>query len=700
MGACGRPFVWCTGIDAGMRFAPIVAAPLQFDANGLPFSAQYGDLYHPAAGAALQANHVFLGGNGLPQRWRGSARFVILEAGFGLGNNFLATWQAWREDAQRCEQLVFISVEKHPFSRADLSAAHRGSPWPELAVALVDAWPPLTPDLHTLSFDGCRVRLLLAFGDIQAWLPQLVASVDAFYLDGFAPAKNPAMWELRVCKAFARLAAPGATLATWSAAHALRDGLRSAGFAVVKAPGSGGKRDITLARFEPTFVPRHAPVSRSEQATRRAATPRHAVIIGGGLAGCAVAWALAQQGWHSVVLERHAAPAQGASGNPAGAFHGIVNRQDGAHARFNRAAAFAAHSLVAPAIRAGNVLGDASGLIRLEPEATDPAAMRAMLAQLGLPGDYVRALDATQAAALSGLPLTRPAWFYPTGGWVDPAALAREMLAQAGKHSEWRGGVDVAALKRSDQGWQLVDATGRKIAAAATLVLANAGEALGLLGGTLPDAPPTERSWLDPRLWPMQRLRGQISRLRCDRLPTGSALPRLAVTGSGFLLPPAQGELTFGATSHAVDNSDTEASVRLVDHQANLDRLALMGEFGWSPRLEDLSGRVGWRWSCDDRLPIVGAVPSASAHPPRLDQSRFVPREDGLYVFIGLGSRGITWAPLGAQALASMISGAPAPLPAGLLDAIDPARFAVRRFRNAARAGGSSTATAAAVPLD
>ncbi len=683
-----------------MRFAPIVAAPLLFNAQRLPISAQYDDVYHPTAGAAEQATHVFLGGNGLPQRWRGSARFVILEAGFGLGNNFLATWQAWRQDAQRCAQLVFMSVEKHPFVRADMARAHQASPWPELATGLVGAWPPLTPDLHTLSFDGGRVRLLLAFGDIQAWLPQLVARADAFYLDGFAPTKNPAMWQPRVCKALARLAAPGATLATWSAAHALRDGLRSAGFAVVKAPGSGGKRDITLARFEPTFAPRHAPARPTARATHFASTPQHAVIVGGGLAGCAVAWALAQQGWNSVVIERQAEPAQAASGNPAGAFHGIVNRQDGAHARFNRAAALVAHGLVAPAVRAGRVLGGASGLIRLEPEATNPVAMRGLLSELGLPEDYVRALDATQAAALSGLPLTRPAWFYPTGGWVDPAALAREMLAQAGNRCEWRGGVEVATLKRSEQGWQLADATGRPIATATTLVLANAGEALSLLGQTLPEGPATERASHDPRLWPLQRLRGQISRLRCDRLPQGSALPRIAVTGSGFLLPPAQGGVTFGATSHSVDDADTDASVRLVDHQANLDRLARMGEFGWSPRVEELSGRVGWRWSSDDRLPVVGAVPSASARPLRMDQTRFVPREDGLYVFIGLGSRGITWAPLGAQVLASTISGAPVPLPAGLLDAIDPARFAVRRFKNPARAGGSSAAAAAAAPHD
>ena len=182
-----------------MNTAPIVPAVLAFDDRGVPMSAEYDDIYHPQSGALAQAAHVFLAGNGLPGRWRGRESFVILETGFGLGNNFLATWQAWRDDPQRCARLVFVSIEKHPLTRLDLTAIHRTSALPELAGALQAAWPPLTPNLHELSFDDGRVRLLLALGDVQAWLPELVAEVDAYYLDGFAPAGNPRMWDERVC---------------------------------------------------------------------------------------------------------------------------------------------------------------------------------------------------------------------------------------------------------------------------------------------------------------------------------------------------------------------------------------------------------------------------------------------------------------------------------------------------------------------
>ncbi|HEY8710851.1 MAG TPA: tRNA (5-methylaminomethyl-2-thiouridine)(34)-methyltransferase MnmD, partial [Burkholderiaceae bacterium] len=228
-----------------MNTAPIVPATLAFNDDGVPFSPEYQDIYHPQAGALLQARHVFLGGNELPCRWQRRERFVVLEAGFGLGHNFLATWQAWRDDPQRCAQLWFISIEQHPLTHDGLTTAHRDCAMPELAVALHRAWPPLTANLHRLDFDEGRVQLLLALGDVQAWLPELVASVDAFYLDGFAPAINPRMWDERVCKALGRLAAPGATLATWSAAHAVRARLTSAGFKVRLASGTGGKRDIT-----------------------------------------------------------------------------------------------------------------------------------------------------------------------------------------------------------------------------------------------------------------------------------------------------------------------------------------------------------------------------------------------------------------------------------------------------------------------
>jgi len=127
---------------------------------------------------------------------------------------------------------------------------------------LAAQWPPLVQGLHRLSFDDERVRLHLAFGDAARWVPQWVARVDAFFLDGFAPDRNPAMWDERLLKALARLAAPGSTASTWSAARRVRDGLTSAGFTVNKSPGRGGKREITTARFEPPATRRAAPPGR------------------------------------------------------------------------------------------------------------------------------------------------------------------------------------------------------------------------------------------------------------------------------------------------------------------------------------------------------------------------------------------------------------------------------------------------------
>ncbi|HEY4068259.1 MAG TPA: bifunctional tRNA (5-methylaminomethyl-2-thiouridine)(34)-methyltransferase MnmD/FAD-dependent 5-carboxymethylaminomethyl-2-thiouridine(34) oxidoreductase MnmC [Burkholderiaceae bacterium] len=650
-----------------MQPAPLEPAALSFTAEGLPYSDRYRDVYHPHAGAPLQARHVFIQGNDLPGRWQGRERFVVLETGFGLGNNFLATWQAWREDPQRCERLVFISIEAQPLNRDELAQAQANSAWPELAAALQQAWPPLTPDLHQLDFDAGRVQLMLAFGDVQAWLPELVATVDAFYFDGFAPARNPRMWDRRVCKALSRLAAPGATLATWSAAHALREDLTTAGFEARLAPGTGGKREITLARFAPAFTPRRAPARN----TARAGVERHALIVGAGLAGCSAAWALAEQGWRSTLFERRPQIAGEASGNPAGLFHGIVNAQDGVHARFNRAAASMARDAVRIACAAHGVAGAIDGLLRLE-HAMPHAAMQATLRALGLPRDYVEVLSREAAGARAGFTLPGPAWFYPGGGWVDPGGLARAWLERAAPRVTLRCGDEVHALERTEAGWRLRDAAGATLAEASTVVLANAGDALRLLGPS---------SAAD---WPIDPVRGQISLLPASQRPSsGLHLPRLPIAGAGYLLPElGGGTAMFGATAQ---RGDPDPAVRREDHRANLAQLAqLVGRpVDLDPAV--LDGRTAWRWSAVDRLPLIGAVPDGHANAARLDQPRFVPRVPGLYTFTALGSRGITWSALGARVLAALISGAPVPIEAGLIDAVDPARFISRRARQAQR---------------
>ena len=150
-----------------MAVAPILPARLELDARGIPLSSAFGDVYHSIDGGLEQARHVFLQGNGLPRRWQGRDLFTVLETGFGLGLNFLATWHAWRDDPARCGRLHFVSVEKHPFCRDDLRVLHRR--WPaleSLAVQLHRAWPALTPGFHRRLLDEGQVTLTLLLGDV------------------------------------------------------------------------------------------------------------------------------------------------------------------------------------------------------------------------------------------------------------------------------------------------------------------------------------------------------------------------------------------------------------------------------------------------------------------------------------------------------------------------------------------------------
>lgn len=176
---------------------PMQPARLDFKPDGTPYSAAYGDIYHTACGGPAQARHVFVGGNDLPARWQDRDRFVILETGFGLGLNFLATWQAWRDDPQRCRRLHFVSLEKHPFTTADLATVHQA--WPEfadLANNLRRLWPPLVPGTHRLHLDGERVILTLIFGDAATQLREVNASVDAFIstVSHPPPTRNCGRW--------------------------------------------------------------------------------------------------------------------------------------------------------------------------------------------------------------------------------------------------------------------------------------------------------------------------------------------------------------------------------------------------------------------------------------------------------------------------------------------------------------------------
>lgn len=592
----------------------------------------------------VDTSALFLRASQLPLRWARKPRFVLLDTRFGDGQNFLATWAAWRQDPQRCERLVFIAIDEHPLTAADLTLKQRSSPDPDLARQLHSAWPPLTHDLHRLSFEQGRVQLLLALGDTRQWLAELVASVDAIHMSQNEAAP---VWDRYALKSVARLATPGARLFMSGQSETIAQDLRHAGFDVQHIDGA------TLASYAPRF-------QVQKPAARNAVAPaaQHAVVIGAGLAGCAAAWALAEQGLDVTLLDQADAIAQAGSGNPLGLFHGTVNPADGVHARFNRAAALDLQR----ALNHLNLPSRINGLLRTESMRT-LEQMHSLLDTLGLPPDYVQALDADQAAALSGLRAGHAAWFYPGGGALSPRQLAQAFLTHAPRAITLQSHAQITQLRRVADQWQLLDQYG-KVLAEAPLVVVTAGT------GSL--------DLLAERAWPVRLQRGQITQLPSST--KGLRVPALPVAGAGYMVPDGSGGLWCGATAQ---DHDLDPELRESDHAHNIAQLMrLSGADIDVPLLSQLRGRVGWRLIAEDRLPLVGALPLGNMSvDARRDQPRFIARQAGLLVCTAMASRGITWAALCAQVLAALATGAPCPVEASLLDAIDPARFDARRAR-------------------
>lgn len=717
-----------------MKTEPITAAAIEFDTEGVPHAPAFGDRYHARAGAMAQAEHVFLGGNGLPRRWAGRERFVVLETGFGLGVNFLATWAAWRREAARPARLHFVSIDKHPPRREDLARVHAAladEALPrDLAAALRAAWPPLTGDLHRLAFEQGRVELLLAFGDAAAWLRKLQLQADAIFLDGFAPERNAAMWSEAVFAALPALCASGATAATWSVARPVAEGLAANGFEVERAPGFAGKREMTVARF----APRHRPARTGR---RQAAMPsaRSAIVVGAGLAGAAAAAALCEQGLDVTVLEARpeasveaagagtGAPASALAGPLANALaglvRGIVARDDGAHARWHRAAALQAQRQIAAMIAADaadvghspaastiasvfasagtsasgsanpSTLGRLEGVLHL---ADDFADMRRRAATAAWPSDYVQPLDAAAASARAGLALSSPAWLFAGGGWVDPIALIARTLASSG--ALVRRGCAVATLQRRGSRWLAFGPQGQPWAEADLVVLANAHGAAALAPLHAVAA------------WKTGRSRGQVTVVPADALRSlpgdpHPPLPHLPLARSGYVIPLPDGSVLCGATNSP---GDGEPLLRASDHAHNLGVLKRLAGIEAAVDARHLGGRVGWRCHSDDRLPLIGALAADLAEMSggsgsRFVQPRHVPRESGLFALTALGSRGITSAALGARVLAAWVCEAPMPVDTDLLDAVDAARHLSRSLaRGAGRPRFDARADAHAGP--
>nr|WP_298109252.1 bifunctional tRNA (5-methylaminomethyl-2-thiouridine)(34)-methyltransferase MnmD/FAD-dependent 5-carboxymethylaminomethyl-2-thiouridine(34) oxidoreductase MnmC [uncultured Pseudomonas sp.] len=648
-------------------------AQLDWDARGQPLSRLFGDVYFSNENGLAESRYVFLDNNDLPARFTAltaDEHLSIGETGFGSGLNFLCAWQLFERVAPAGARLHFVSVEKYPFSQTDLQRAL--ALWPELAPyaqALLQQYVALHPGFQRLSFADGRIVLTLLVGDALELLPQLDARIDAWFLDGFAPAKNPAMWAPELFAELARLSAPGATFGTFSSAGLVRRGLKEAGFGVKRVPGLGKKWEVLKGQFLGESASGAKPwFARPETPTGE----RHALVIGAGLAGCATAASLAARGWRVSLLERHAAIAQEASGNPQGVLYLKLSAHGTALSRLI-VSGFGHTRRLLERLNKGSDW-DNCGVLQLAFDAKE-AQRQAQLAD-AFDADLLINLDRAAAEEKTGIALASGGLFYPQAGWVHPPALCQLLSAQP--TIDLCVHQDALELRRDGPQWQAWNGE-QLLASAPIVVLAGAAE--------------IKRFPLSAEL-PLKRIRGQITRVPAT---AASAALRSVVCAEGYVAPERFGEHTLGAS---FDFKSADLAINHADHAHNLQLLADISS-DLTERLEaerldpaQLEGRAAFRCTSPDYLPIVGPLAERQAFLQAYavlgKDARQVPQTtcpwlDGLYINSGHGSRGLITAPLSGELIAAWLNDEPLPLPRDVAEACHPNRFMLRQLIRGSR---------------
>ena len=535
------------------------ASPKLFWAeDGSPRSGRFGDVYFSRDDGLAETRAVFLEGCGLPQAWVDRADFTVAELGFGTGLNIVALLDLWRRARPANGRLHVFSIEGFPLSRGE--AARALAAWPELAetaAAVLDVWPQGTPGFHRLDLPQWNAAIDLAVGDVEWALAQWSGPADAWFLDGFSPALNPGMWSPEIMALIGARSAPGARVATFTVAGAVRRGLADQGFVVEKKPGHGRKRE----RLE-AHLPSPSPAAR----------PRpHVAVIGAGIAGASVARALIAGGARVTVTEADR-PGAGGSGFPGALVTPRLDAGDALIAGFHAQALERARDLY----RALPDAVIAEGVLQLEQAPRDATRFDKIAAQDLWPADAMSRLDANACADHLNETVS-------TGGLMMAGALA---LRPAAVLEPWLAGAErlsakVAALQANADGWRLLDPSGAVILEADAVVL-TAGWGCAALAPDLP----------------LAAVAGQA-----DWVEGPTTMP---VAWGGYAVPTGTG-LLFGAT-HDRGQTDlqptAEASIRnLATLAAALPDLAAQVEAAGA-----VQTRKAVRATTLDRLPVAGPL--------------------------------------------------------------------------------------------
>ena len=639
---------------------PLETAQLSWNRDDTPRNDAFGDVYFSPEGGFGESEHVFIVGNDLAARFARGEGTRILETGFGTGRNFLVTALLFLELAPADATLDFVSLEKYPVATEDLPrliAAQRrlAARWlanhprmpadafdrlATLQASLQSQWPDPVPGFHRRLLADGRIRLTMIWGDARDQLSRLEGRFDAFYLDGFAPDRNPDLWQEALLATLAEEhAAPQATVATYSAARRVGDALKAAGFVVEKRPGFGRKREMLCARLAGEAVAVDVSVAREEAVA----------VIGAGMAGATLARQLAQRGREVVIFESGSSPAGGGSGNPAGLVAPVVSRD------WNRLSQLTATGMGFMRAALGELIdgerADFNGVIKLARSERHAERQAGIAEELQPNPRFAAWCGPVRLRELSGVAdIDTPGWWFPTAGWLRPRAVIDHWLAARG--IETRLERSIRGVSGSPRAWWVETDDGGRHGPFAEVVVA-AGPRTGSLVADL-------GRWIEP-------CRGQVS----WGDPAGEAPSPTRgrpLMREGYALDLPGGERLFGASFLPGDEGLEE---REAEHDDNRGRLAAIApSLAEGVATERLSGRASLRATTPDRLPIVGRL------------------ADGLWVSTGHGARGLTWSAWLAEYLVSQIEGTPSPLPRDLAAGLEPGRFDERAARKAARQRG------------
>lgn len=657
-------------------------APIDWQ-HSTPVSEQFSDVYFSRECGIEETRYVFLQHNKLEQRWSDCSvrSFTIAETGFGTGLNFFCTADFWQQQKQAKKlhsdaHLHFISAEKFPLALKDLEIAC--AQWPEfewLSSHLLLQYPAPVKGIHRLYFAEPNITLTLIFDDAITGLANQEGSVDAWFLDGFAPAKNPDMWQPALFEHIARLSHHDTTMATFTAAGSVKRGLREVGFTVDKVTGFGRKREMLCGRYTPKpkqhcreLPPNSKPWFHFDYHEQRQASGCVAVI-GAGMAGATAASSLARRGWQVTVLEKENTFATEGSGNPTGITFTKLSLHDTPQNRFYQWAYLYACRYIKTVFQTAGIAPgqdwNLNGVLRLaftEKEAKDQADL---LRESYWPESLLEPLTRDQISQRLGVESPFNGLLLHGGGWLHPATWCRTLLAHPNIKLETSQKIN--RLIPHDGRW-LVDEHGPFDA----VILANAFGCQQL-----------EQA----RHLPLKPVRGQIS-----YLPATDASARLqhAINYHGYINPAREGLHCVGATFNP---RSQEQAQQLEDHQWNCEQLRstlpALGDALRLPFTAPPQGRVGFRCQTPDYLPIIGPLPDETGYRQEFDDLGkgflkrdfpFGPNHKGLFVTCGHGSRGITSTCFAAEILASYISGEPQPADRDILFAIHPARFLIRNI--------------------